>query len=69
MTTPANSSHIRIDSGVRPGDQVSIFYDPMIAKLVAWGENRDEALRRIRQALLEYKVSLHFLDSLMLFRS
>ncbi|MGB3797170.1 MAG: acetyl/propionyl/methylcrotonyl-CoA carboxylase subunit alpha, partial [Alteraurantiacibacter sp.] len=34
---------VRVDSGVKEGGEVSIFYDPMIAKLITWGENRDEA--------------------------
>jgi 3-methylcrotonyl-CoA carboxylase alpha subunit len=44
---------VRLDTGVREGDEVSVFYDPMIAKLIVWGENRDEAARRMREALAE----------------
>lgn len=43
--------NIRVDSGVEAGSQVSIHYDPMIAKLIAYGENRAAALARIKQAL------------------
>jgi 3-methylcrotonyl-CoA carboxylase alpha subunit len=48
--------HIRVDTGVREGDAVSIHYDPMIAKLVAWGEDRAAALRRLRVALDRYEI-------------
>jgi len=47
---------IRIDAGVREGDTISPFYDPMIAKLIVWGKDRDEALARMRQALAAYHV-------------
>ena len=42
---------VRVDTGVRQGDTVSIHYDPMIAKLIAWGEDRAAALRRMTAAL------------------
>ncbi len=42
---------LRIDSGVREGDVVSTFYDPMVAKLVAWGETRAQAIDRLGSAL------------------
>jgi 3-methylcrotonyl-CoA carboxylase alpha subunit len=42
---------VRIDSGVRQGDAISPYYDPMIAKLVVWGENRVVALGRLHAAL------------------
>ncbi|WP_412551502.1 acetyl/propionyl/methylcrotonyl-CoA carboxylase subunit alpha [Shimia sp. MIT910701] len=42
---------IRIDTGVRSGDEVSPHYDPMLAKLIAYGDTRDEALRKLSQAL------------------
>jgi propionyl-CoA carboxylase alpha chain len=48
---------IREDSGVGEGDEISIYYDPMIAKLIAWGANRDEAIRRMRRALAEYEIA------------
>src|SRR6478672_9532151 len=47
---------ILIDSGVREGDTISPFYDPMIAKLIVWGHNRDEALARMALALSEYRI-------------
>jgi acetyl-CoA carboxylase biotin carboxylase subunit len=47
---------VRNDCGVYEGAEVPIYYDPMIAKLIAWGENRVEAILRIRRALREYQV-------------
>ncbi len=47
---------VRIDSGVRQGDAISPFYDPMIAKLIVWGSNREQALARMAQALAEYQI-------------
>jgi 3-methylcrotonyl-CoA carboxylase alpha subunit len=47
---------VRIDSGVREGDAISPFYDPMIAKLIVWGRDRNEALARMSQALAEYQL-------------
>jgi 3-methylcrotonyl-CoA carboxylase alpha subunit len=42
---------LRVDSGVREGDSVSTFYDPMVAKLIAWGETRGQAIGRLAEAL------------------
>ncbi|SNS11122.1 3-methylcrotonoyl-CoA carboxylase, alpha subunit [Noviherbaspirillum humi] len=47
---------VRIDAGVREGDAISPFYDPMIAKLIVWGRDREEALARMSQALAGYEV-------------
>jgi acetyl-CoA carboxylase biotin carboxylase subunit len=47
---------LRNDCGVYEGAEVPIYYDPMIAKLIAWGENRVEAILRMRRALREYQV-------------
>ncbi|HVL75926.1 MAG TPA: biotin/lipoyl-containing protein, partial [Noviherbaspirillum sp.] len=47
---------IRIDSGIRQGDAISPFYDPMVAKLIVWGNDRAEALAHMSQALSEYQV-------------
>jgi 3-methylcrotonyl-CoA carboxylase alpha subunit len=46
----------RVDSGVRQGDQVTPFYDPMIAKIIAYGEDRAAALMRLQRALAETAV-------------
>ncbi|MBL8911407.1 MAG: acetyl/propionyl/methylcrotonyl-CoA carboxylase subunit alpha [Archangium sp.] len=43
--------NVRVDSGVRPGDEITPFYDPMIAKLIVWGEDRAAALARMSDAL------------------
>jgi 3-methylcrotonyl-CoA carboxylase alpha subunit len=56
LRTPRESTHVRIDTGVRQGDSVSIHYDPMIAKLIVWDATRAGALRRLRAALAEYQV-------------
>ncbi len=48
---------VRVDSGVTNLSEVSIYYDPMIAKLAVWGRTRDEAIDRLRRALDEYQVS------------
>jgi len=47
---------IRNDAGIYPGIEVSIYYDPLLAKLIAWGRNRDEACRRLSRALAEYQI-------------
>jgi 3-methylcrotonyl-CoA carboxylase alpha subunit len=56
LRAPAESTHVRIDTGVREGDQVTIHYDPMIAKLVVWDTDRAGAVRRLRAALAAYQV-------------
>jgi acetyl-CoA carboxylase, biotin carboxylase subunit len=47
---------IRDDSGVEEGDEVPSYYDPLVSKLVAWGEDRASAIARMRRAVGEYKV-------------
>ncbi|HET8733832.1 MAG TPA: biotin/lipoyl-containing protein, partial [Anaeromyxobacteraceae bacterium] len=56
LRAPQESTHVRIDTGVREGDQVTIHYDPMIAKLVVWDTDRAGAVRRLRAALAGYQV-------------
>jgi 3-methylcrotonyl-CoA carboxylase alpha subunit len=50
------SGSVRIDSGVRQGDAISPYYDPMIAKLIVWGQDRKEALAKMAQALAQYQI-------------
>lgn len=45
---------LRVDSYAYPGYEVPIFYDPMIAKVITWGEDRDEAIDRMQRALTEF---------------
>jgi acetyl-CoA carboxylase biotin carboxylase subunit len=47
---------VRVDSGMFQGCDVPIYYDPLLAKLIVWGKDRDEAIARSRRALGEYKV-------------
>lgn len=47
---------VRVESSLYEGSEVSPFYDPMIAKLVVWGETRAEAILRMRRALNEYRI-------------
>jgi 3-methylcrotonyl-CoA carboxylase alpha subunit len=56
LNVPPESSHVRIDTGIRQGDDVSIFYDPLIAKMIVWDTNRSSALARLRGALHDFQV-------------
>ncbi len=47
---------VRVDTGVFPGFEISPYYDPMISKLIVWGETRAQAILRMRRALEEYKI-------------
>ncbi|HLI16682.1 MAG TPA: acetyl/propionyl/methylcrotonyl-CoA carboxylase subunit alpha [Rhodanobacteraceae bacterium] len=51
LQLPHPSPHVRLDGGVVEGDTVTIFYDPMIAKLIVWDADRPSALQRMREAL------------------
>ena len=53
---PPEGPGIRLDTGVREGDEVTPNYDPMLAKLIVWAPSRDEALQRMRRALDEFVV-------------
>jgi 3-methylcrotonyl-CoA carboxylase alpha subunit len=70
LRLPSPSANLRIDSGVVEGDSVTIHYDPMIAKLIAWDRTRAEALQRLREALagcdvIGPKSNLAFLERLL----
>lgn len=67
---PPGGIGVRVDSGVYPGCQVSPFYDSLIAKLITWGRNRQEAIQRMERALSEFqidgvKTTIPFLQQLM----
>ena len=54
---PPAGEGLRLDAGVFEGAEISLYYDPMIAKLVAYGPNRDRAIDRLRQALDSFHVT------------
>jgi acetyl-CoA carboxylase, biotin carboxylase subunit len=61
---------VRTDGYVYEGYEIPIYYDPLISKLIVWGGTRDEAIRRMRRALYEYKItgvktSIKFLERIM----
>jgi acetyl-CoA carboxylase biotin carboxylase subunit len=56
LRVPAGPGIRRDDGGVTPGLEVPVFYDPLIAKLTAWGEDRSQAIARMARALGEYEV-------------
>jgi len=67
---PPEGENVRVDTGVYEGGEVSMFYDPMIAKLITYGENRQVAIDRMCQALDEYYIqgvqhNISFLNALM----
>ena len=53
---PPEGPGVRLDTGVREGDEVTPNYDPMLAKLIVWAPSREEALQRMRRALDEFVV-------------
>ena len=57
LSPPLANAHVRIDTGVIQGDKVDVFYDPMIAKLIVWDEDRARALQRLCHALADYHIS------------
>ncbi|XP_058060383.1 methylcrotonoyl-CoA carboxylase subunit alpha, mitochondrial [Anopheles bellator] len=69
LATPEPSSTTRVETGVRQGDEVSVHYDPMIAKLVVWGENRASSLQLLIEQLTKFQIAglqtnINFLISL-----
>jgi 3-methylcrotonyl-CoA carboxylase alpha subunit len=57
LQTPEESDKVRVDTGVRQGDDVSIHYDPMIAKLIVRDSDRNAALRQLAMALSKFRVA------------
>lgn len=49
--------HVRIDTGITCSSQISQYYDPMLAKVIAWGENREQAIFRLANNLAKYHIS------------
>jgi len=67
---PAEDEHVRVDTGVYEGGEVSMYYDPMIAKLVTHGADREEAISHMRLALDRFLIrgvshNISFLSALM----
>ncbi|GAB5453641.1 MAG: acetyl/propionyl/methylcrotonyl-CoA carboxylase subunit alpha [Halioglobus sp.] len=56
LQPPEESRYVRVDTGVQQGDEISVYYDPMIAKLITWDESRERALQRMATALASYRV-------------
>lgn len=61
---------MREDTGIEQGNEISIYYDPMISKLISYGTNRDIAIRKMKRALRDYKIvgvktNINFLLSLL----
>ena len=65
---PPGGPGLRLDSGVAEGQEVSIYYDPMLAKLIAWAPHRDLSLRRMEAALSQFQV-LGVITNIPLLRS
>ncbi|XP_010602906.1 propionyl-CoA carboxylase alpha chain, mitochondrial isoform X2 [Fukomys damarensis] len=53
---PIHLPGVRVDSGIQPGSDISIYYDPMISKLITYGSDRTEALKRMEAALDNYVI-------------
>ena len=67
---PEEGDSVRVDTGVGEGSEISMYYDPMIAKLVSYGATRDEAIEEMRRALDGYYVrgvnhNMQFLSAVM----
>jgi len=54
---PAETAHVRVDTGITEGKAISTYYDPMIAKLVVWDRDRGAALAQLRRALAETEIA------------
>ena len=56
FSAPANSAHVRLDTGVEQGDEITPHYDPMLAKLIVWDRTREAAVERMLGALAQLRV-------------
>ena len=54
---PPHGPWVRVDSGVDRGGEISVYYDPMFAKLIVWGETRKDAIGRMKRALSEFRIA------------
>ena len=54
---PSQGYAVREDSGISDGDEISIYYDPLFAKLIVWGVDRNDAIRKMQRALGEYRIT------------
>lgn len=61
LSPPESSDCVRVETGVEQGDEVSVHYDPMIAKLAVWAPNRSLALNSLRARLNDFHVKKNFL--------
>lgn len=52
-----NGPGVRVDAGFASGSEISIYYDPMIAKLICWDSNREKAITRMKRALNDFQIS------------
>ncbi len=57
LKTPRENEHVRVDTGVEQHDEVTVFYDPMIAKLISWDADRKGAALILRKSLEEFQVA------------
>lgn len=57
LRTPEGEAGVRIDTGITEGDEISSFYDPMIAKLIVWDTDRERALLKLQRALRQYRLT------------
>ncbi len=70
LSTPDINEHVRIDTGIVQNSEVTVFYDPMIAKLIVWDRDRRRALHRMEKALQNYLIegvqtNIEFLSSII----
>lgn len=57
LKPPVQNPHVRLDIGVQTGDEVGVYYDPMIGKLIVWDEDRPRAIQRMKTALADFAIA------------
>ncbi len=70
LATPEPSDNLRIDTGISEGNTITPYYDPMIAKLIVWEQDRETAIAKLQQALWDYHLvgvttNIHYLATLI----